>query len=500
VTGISYTDPSLAAVRVGRFGRDERTFIGSLAGREDIRAATAEGEVRPSTHWADPVWDPQLGATLVTVRRPIRRDGAYIGLLMIGVSLADLSAFLSDLYIDTGMAAFILYDEEHVIAHRSLTRQDFEFAADERVPLPRRSELGDPVLAGPWDTEPSEELPGLVEFQLAGFEDAAGEAYVILTRPSISYGSRPWTLGIVFPASEVTDEIERFATAMAAGLAVLVVSLLAAFLIGRSISRKIRRLADAASSLSTLDIADAPRLPDSRIRELASAAAAFNAMVSGLQWFETYVPRSLVLRLIRSGAGTSVASEERRVTVMFTDIEGFSEVSRRLSAAATADLLNRHFSLLARAIEEEGGTVDKFIGDAVMAFWGAPEEQSDHAARALRAAAAIGRAIRLENLGAAVSGGRRLRLRIGLHSGPVVVGNIGSESRINFTIVGETVNVAARLEELGKQLDDGRDVVILASAATARIARYAVPMTPLGPHHLRGQPDPVEVFRVDWAG
>src|SRR3546814_11538037 len=115
-------------------------------------------------------------------------------------------------------------------------------------------------------------------------------------------------------------------------------------------------------------------------------------MLSGLRWFETYVPRSLVMRLIRLGEG-GVESEERPVTVMFTDIVGFTAASQRLTPRDTADFLNHHFALVAAAIDASGGTLDKYMGDAVMAFWGAPDDQPDHAARACRAALARMRAV-----------------------------------------------------------------------------------------------------------
>src|SRR3546814_15444452 len=103
-------------------------------------------------------------------------------------------------------------------------------------------------------------------------------------------------------------------------------------------------------------------------------------MLSGLRWFETYVPRSLVMRLIRLGEG-GVESEERPVTVMFTDIVGFTAASQRLTPRDTADFLNHHFALVAAAIDDSRGTPDKYMGDAVMALGGAPDEPADPAER-----------------------------------------------------------------------------------------------------------------------
>ena len=120
-------------------------------------------------------------------------------------------------------------------------------------------------------------------------------------------------------------------------------------------------------------------------------------MLRGLRWFEVYVPRTLVERLLHLGAAGSLDSVEREITVMFTDIASFTAFSEGRPAAEVAAFLNRHFALVSQAIEAEGDTVDKFIGDGVMAFWGAPEAQPDHAERAARAALAIAEAIRADN-------------------------------------------------------------------------------------------------------
>ena len=232
----------------------------------------------------------------------------------------------------------------------------------------------------------------------------------------------------------------------------------------------------------------------------ADATGAFNAMVAGLRSFETYVPKTLVLRLLRGGGGT-VASEERQVTVMFTDIVGFSALAERASAAETAALLNRHFSAVATCIEAEGGTVDKYIGDGLMAFWGAPEDQPDHAARAVRAARAVARAVRRQADEQRRGGQPPIRVRIGVHSGPAVAGNIGSKSRINYTLVGDTVNMAARIEQLGGGIQGDADAIILVSAVTLAATNRDDPAAAgtcvsAGAPTLPGRSGTVELFRL----
>ncbi len=170
-----------------------------------------------------------------------------------------------------------------------------------------------------------------------------------------------------------------------------------------------------------------------------------------------------------------MASETRELTVMFTDIVHFSEISERMGAEETAAFLNRHFGLLAACIEAEDGTIDKYIGDAVMAFWGAPDRMDDHAARRSARRAASPRRSPPTMRAARRKGLRPVRVRIGIHSGPAVVGNIGTPERVNYTIVGDTVNDAQRLEALGHKLDAGADVTVLMSAETARACRRSTP-------------------------
>ncbi len=219
-------------------------------------------------------------------------------------------------------------------------------------------------------------------------------------------------------------------------------------------------------------------------------------MLRGLRWFEIYVPKKLVGKLIADDAALP-ESVEREVTVMFTDIAGFTGLSEGSPAPMIAEFLNRHFALLAACIEDEDGTVDKFIGDSIMAFWGAPDHQPDHAERASRAARAIAVAIDAENDARRTAGEPPVRLRIGLHSGPVTVGNIGAPGRINYTIIGDTVNIAQRLEQLGKEAEAAAGAVtVLVSAATAERLGPVFACDSLGGHRLRGRNATIEVFRL----
>jgi adenylate cyclase len=173
-------------------------------------------------------------------------------------------------------------------------------------------------------------------------------------------------------------------------------------------------------------------------------------MREGLEVFGHYVSKDLVRQIMRSPRSTGVGGERRDVTVMFTDIEGFSRISEDIGPELLTSRLSRYFEALGSAISANRGMIDKYIGDSVMAFWNAPELDPDHVVHACRAAlqaAAASRALADKWRG---RGRPAFRTRFGLHAGPAVVGNVGARERINYTLVGAVANQASRLEGLNK--------------------------------------------------
>lgn len=498
VTGIAFIRPDLTGVRAGRQNGGLQAGAIDLQGDSDVPPEVLDGPSRSAAGWIDPRWLKEASTSFVTLYQPVRRDGRYLGQVAVGVSLGDLSRFLSLLYVEQGLNAFVLYDHTHVLAHPALVGRSFDFSNKaDGPPLPRIDQVDDPALAALWTTgTPVQALKKRIEGKAVA---VMGEEYLFLMRNMAGYGQQEWIIGIGFREAEMNGEVRRLYKTGLVGLAILLISVGVALVVGRKISRQVARLAEAADRVRAFEFQTIADLPDSRLREMARAASAFNAMVAGLRWFETYVPKALVLRLMRQRdglGGGGLASVQREVTVMFTDIRGFSHMAEHMAAADTAALLNEHFTLLAACIEAEGGTVDKFIGDSLMAFWGAPEAQEDHAARALRAAHAIHHAVCTDNRRRRGDGQAAIRVRVGLHSGPVVVGNIGSASRINYTIVGDTVNVAARIEELSAALQGDAEVIVLTSGVTAAKGGGAAPLVRQGGRSLRGRTGMTELWRM----
>jgi adenylate cyclase len=233
-----------------------------------------------------------------------------------------------------------------------------------------------------------------------------------------------------------------------------------------------------------------------RLRDAHELASSFNRMLWALRAFSTYVPMKLANQVVQGVVGAQVASEERELTVMFTDIVSFTSLSEGMNAVEVADFINDHLTMLAQCVEETGGTIDKYIGDALMAFWGAPQRMENTSAAACRAAALMAQRLREDNLQRLAAGKQPIRLRIGIHTGPLVVGNIGAPGRINYTVVGDTVNVAQRLESLGKQVDADAEFVALLSSATADHLADEFTLHAEGEFQLRGKQHDVGVLRL----
>ena len=218
------------------------------------------------------------------------------------------------------------------------------------------------------------------------------------------------------------------------------------------------------------------------------------------RWLGVYAPRQVSRRLLEGRDFGATSAQMREVTVMLTDIVGFTTMAEQSTPAVVTDFVNRHFTMLNSCVEGEGGTLAQFIGDSVMSFWGAPDPLPDHAARACRAALAIAAALEVENARRATDGLEAVRMRIGINTGMVTAGNVGAPGRSNYGIVGDTVNTTQRIEQLAKTLcPDHPTAAILVGARTHALAGPGFAFREAGAHEVRGRREPVMIYRLDAA-
>lgn len=242
------------------------------------------------------------------------------------------------------------------------------------------------------------------------------------------------------------------------------------------------------------------RVPPTSRDEIGDLTRAFNEMGDALEQkqrvqnaFGRYV-NDYVLNQLLEGDDQQFAGLEQDITILFIDIRQFTRLSEGMKARDVVLLLNEVFQLVSDRILEHGGTIDKFIGDSVMAYFGAPVRHKDHPLRGVTAAIEIIRCIAERNQRLAEtpnSPNVPVQFGIGIHSGSVVVGNIGSDRRTDFTAVGDAVNVAHRLEKLAKAGE------ILVSEAVQRRVRAAIRLEFEGERQLSGREEPVHVYRVN---
>jgi adenylate cyclase len=222
----------------------------------------------------------------------------------------------------------------------------------------------------------------------------------------------------------------------------------------------------------------------SAARTIGAAQRAFAQSALG-----KYLPRDVAAEILRNPDGLALHGEKREIFCVFTDLEGFTKLSHAVTPETVARLLNAYLDQLSEVVLAHGGTIDKFVGDAVVAFWGAPLARPDDGARAAAAAIALHRAG--EDFRRAMASGVPPigMTRVGLHVGDAIVGNFGGEGRIQYTALGDSMNTASRLESANKAL---RTRVLLSAEAAARADRDD--LVPMGRVTLRGRSQPVDLF------
>jgi class 3 adenylate cyclase len=326
---------------------------------------------------------------------------------------------------------------------------------------------------------------------------------LIIAAPIVYSGVRVGEAEVELDLSVLVDPIVRSNTRQLAAVAitVIVLGVVAGVIFVALLVGPLRRLRHGVEQLASGDLA--VRVPPTSRDEVGELTRAFNEMGDSLQQkqrvqnaFGRYVNDYVLNQLLEGPEEEGRGGIEREVTILFADIRGFTHLSEGLKAHKVVALLNEIFQLVSDKILERGGTIDKFIGDSVMAYFGAPVTQPDHALRALSAAIDIQQALAGRTRDGGLGGAEALpvEIGIGIHTGVVVVGNIGSDRRTDFTAVGDAVNVAHRLEKLARPGE------ILVSEAVQRVVRAAARLRFEGERQLSGREEPVHVYSVEIDG
>lgn len=282
---------------------------------------------------------------------------------------------------------------------------------------------------------------------------------------------------------------------IAAGLAIP--AALVAFFLSNSVSRPVLDLARVAEKVRSGDLT--ARVDERRSDELGTLARRFNEMVDGLRERELakealgrYLSPEMARQLLSGQSRLGLEGEKRRLTILFSDIAGFTSLSENLDPQRLVDVLNGYLDRMVKILWAHGAYIDKFEGDAIMAFWGAPLEQPDHAVRACLAALDMRKEATLIAREWVADGLPNLGVRWGVNTGDVVVGNLGSRAKVNYTCIGDDVNLASRLEGANRVYG----TKLLVGPATWEAARDAVDGREIDFLRVKGKENSVRIYEV----
>jgi adenylate cyclase len=433
--------------------------------------------------WIGPVIFYDEGLPGITCANPrFAKDGRLLGVLTVDFNVNFLSEFIGNLHFGKHGKVFIFDDAAHVIAFPGL--QLIENAGQgSQGKLLTEADVADPVFQAFLARKQA-----LTEEQFTVTQ--AGQSYVAGYRRLKVAGGPTWFLGAYAPESDFLGVLARNERdAFVIVIVALCIGLALTLILARRIAVPLTRLAAEMEEVGDFQLTLRPPVK-TIFKEVATMDESLLHMKGSLRSFSYYVPRDLVRSMLESGQEATLQGQTRELTIYFSDIAGMTSLAETMTPDDLVHLLSRYFDEMTAVIAAQGGTVDKFIGDAIMAFWGAPAPTTDHAARACEAALRSQRKLAQMRAAPDVPGLANIRARIGIATGDVLVGNVGSHDRFNYTVMGDTVNLASRLESLNKLFG----TEILMSDPTGEALRERIVARPVGVVQVKGKRQGVEVW------
>ena len=392
------------------------------------------------------ITDPEVhdsGTAKFSIAKPFFLHKDIVGVFAIDIELTTIDDFLSTQLIRNGAISLLVDKHGFILANSD---------------KPRDSRIIDSKLSLSQVHTISSKLPSLALLQKPNnsqlpffFKDDKTNVYIATISEIAAVKHKNWSILMVIPVMAVVGPLhDTNRKILLLGTFAVLLQITIIFFLARLISKPLERI--------TLEVQAIIRLDPSKsfkthkiITEISSLANAIIKLKSTINAFILYVPRTLVNDLLSSGKDLEIGGESRYLTILFSDLKDFSALAEKTPSREFLQRVSSYLGLMTYAIKEEGGTLDKFIGDGVMAFWGAPLLDQHHAYHACVAAVKGKR--RLVTLNEQLKSENKppLSARIGIHSDAVLVGNIGSEERLSYTVVGDGVNIASRLEGINKE-------------------------------------------------
>jgi len=425
----------------------------------------------------------QIGVAYSRVSRG--PDGRRVGVWAAELEGGPISDFLAGLRVSEHGRAYVLDRSGRVIAHpeRAVVRADGRDGEGDFIAAAAHP---DPMLAESWHA-----YLALPEGTARGVPFEAGELLAAVV-PFPDDSGVPWEVMVVAPAADLFGGVRRSARdSLMVGVGAVLLLLGLGVLFSRRLTRSVGQLRGELSRVARFEL-DGDPLDSTAVREVNEMREATETMKEGLRSFSRYVPHQLVGRLLREGGEARLGGELAELTVVFSDIAGFTGIVERMPPDDMLQLLGDYLDAMNEAIATTDGTACQYLGDAIMAFWGAPDRQRDHALRACRGVLEMRRRELALRERSRRRGEPELRTRFGVNTGEVMVGNIGAHDRFNYGILGDAVNTASRLEGLNKHYGTG----ILIGERTAELVGDALVLRPIDWVRVKGKAKPLLVYEL----
>ncbi|WP_426414889.1 adenylate/guanylate cyclase domain-containing protein [Aestuariirhabdus sp. LZHN29] len=437
------------------------------------------------------IWgDPQLTSNnvrVIPVSRMVYLPDGRKGMLLTAIDITRLNEHLSQLSGEHS-DIFMLLGRNRILAS---TFPVPDVVYTQREPLMNLSALENNPLKLIWSPQrkPNDmKLPRGMNSHTLHFGD---ETWIYIYSETQAYSEVPITLGMVVSGEQLKEERNALFLQVLFSMLMLLLFVGLCWLFSRRLGSRFSSIAQGFEAIRESELDQLGPMPASSIVEFDQVADAYNRMTDGLKQnqqmrslFGQYVPKDIARQLLRDGG--ELAPQHELATIFFIDLEGFTSLSERLTPEELITTLNAFFSMVAEELERQGGIITQFQGDAVLAIFNIPNPQPDHAARALNAARNILARTRQEQFNR-----QSLRCRIGLNSGDVVAGNVGAPQRQNYTVHGDAVNLASRLEALNKEYGTR---ILLSESCVQQISGQQ--FRELGEIAIRGKRDMVRVYTL----
>ena len=373
----------------------------------------------------------------ITAAYPIIDDQEnLIGVIGIDVALDQLSKFLETQTIGQSGVAFIINGEAEIVAYPGIALAAEQ--EDKFRPL-HISELDQPWIIAAYEQHQREAEN---RFMI----DSDGQRYIASFEPFPEAFGKDWKIGVVVPENDFIGSIkETNQVSLLMSVGILLLAIISAIFISRSISKPIVALTEETQKIKDFDL-ESDVVINSPIEEVQTLGESIAAMKTSIKAFRKYVPDELVRQLILTGQDAQLGGHKKELTILFTDVAGFTTITEGMMPEDLMLQLSEYLGNLTTIVREEKGTVDKYMGDGLLAFWGAPLPNPNHVADACRAALHCRDRVSKLNERWRAEGKATFPTRIGLHTGETLVGNMGSAERMNYTVLGDSVNLASRLE------------------------------------------------------